>query len=192
MHHIYHTDSIILESRPLGDGNKLITLFTRELGLIKATAQSIRKIHSKLRYALQDYSIARTDLVHGRELWRITSASPIAPLFDPETNKYQKEAYINVAKLASKLLPPELPIPQLYDDMVLYFDAIGGVADREPVRNMEVLIVIRLLVALGYLPHDIGFAPLLEGSFTALEQLPVDRLLLVSAINQALHDSHLV
>ena len=82
MHHIHHTEGIILGSKNYGEAGKYFFIFTRELGMIYASAQGVRKITSKLRFILQDYAYVKIDLVAGRDFWRVTSAS--------KTNKLEK------------------------------------------------------------------------------------------------------
>ena len=58
MHHIYHTEGIILGSRNFGEAGKYYYIFTRDLGMITAGAQGVRKMSSKLRFVLQDFAAA--------------------------------------------------------------------------------------------------------------------------------------
>ncbi len=73
MHHLYHTEGFVLGSQPFAEANKFFFVFTRELGMVGATAQSIRSLSSKLRYSLQDFDCLHISLVRGRE-WRVTNA----------------------------------------------------------------------------------------------------------------------
>ena len=68
MHHIYHTEAFVLGSRNVGEANKMLSLYTRELGLVYAHAQGIRLGKSKLRFGLQDFSHATVDLVQGKDI----------------------------------------------------------------------------------------------------------------------------
>jgi len=63
MHHIYHTHGFILSSRNNGEANRMLMIYTREMGLIRAVAQGIRLHKSKLRFTLQDFSYVNVDLV---------------------------------------------------------------------------------------------------------------------------------
>ena len=98
MHHIYHTEGIILGSRNFGETGKYYSIFTRDLGMISASAQGVRKMSSKLRFVLQDFAYLKIDLVKGKDFWRITNVG--------KTNKLEKlskpeifEVFINVSKL---------------------------------------------------------------------------------------------
>ncbi len=75
MHHIYHTEGIILSSSNFGEAGKYYNIFTRDLGMVHASAQGVRKMSSKLRYVLQDFSYIKLDLVVGKNIFRITTAS---------------------------------------------------------------------------------------------------------------------
>jgi hypothetical protein len=53
----------------------MLSIFTRDFGLVTAVAQGIRLEKSKLRYYVQNYSFAVFSLVRGKEFWRLTSAA---------------------------------------------------------------------------------------------------------------------
>ena len=73
-HTLYSTECIVLGSVDSGEANRYISLFTREMGLVRAVARSVREEKSKLRYCLQSFSFTDATLVRGREVWRITGA----------------------------------------------------------------------------------------------------------------------
>lgn len=75
-HHIYTTEGFVLDSLPFGEGNSFIYLFTRDLGLVGASARSVRDIKSKLRYGLQTFCRSTVSLVRGKNEWKVTSALP--------------------------------------------------------------------------------------------------------------------
>ena len=108
MHHIYHTEGIILGSGNFGETGKYYAIFTRDLGMIYASAQGVRKMSSKLRFVLQDFAYLKIDLVKGKDFWRITNVS--------KTNKLEKlgspevfGVFTNIAKLLKRLLSGEDP-----------------------------------------------------------------------------------
>ncbi|MDO8593898.1 MAG: recombination protein O N-terminal domain-containing protein [bacterium] len=80
-HHLYHTLGFILGSEGRGEANKSFTLLTKDLGLISATAQSVREERSKLRYGLQELSLSELTLVRGKDIWRLTGAALVDNLF---------------------------------------------------------------------------------------------------------------
>ena len=118
MHHIYHTEGIILGSRSYGEAGKYYYIFTRDLGMIHASAQGVRKMSSKLRYILQDYSYVKVDLVKGKDFWRVTSASKTNLLENLCTKKEAYLVFVNVAKLLKKLLAGEESNVNLFNDLL--------------------------------------------------------------------------
>ena len=81
MYHKHTTHAFVLDVSTSGEKNHFVTLFTREFGMIKAKAQSVRVMDSKLRYALQEYSYIEVSLVKGKDIWRITNALPIYNIY---------------------------------------------------------------------------------------------------------------
>ena len=74
MHHIYQTEGIVLERRPVGEAGIYVSIFTRDFGFLRADARGCRSLASKLRYSLQDFSRSNISLVRGRNSWRVTGA----------------------------------------------------------------------------------------------------------------------
>src|SRR3989344_2260267 len=99
MHHIYHTEGIILGSRNFGEAGKYYNVFTRDLGMIYATAQGVRKISSKLRFVLQDFVYLKIDLVQGKDFWRVTSVSKTDKLEKITKNPETFIVFSNIARL---------------------------------------------------------------------------------------------
>src|SRR5665647_3683275 len=104
MHHIYHTEGIILGSRNYGESGKFYYIFTRDLGMIHASAQGVRKMSSKLRFVLQDFSYVKIDLVAGKNIFRVTSASKTNLLEQITKKREVFQVLVNISKLLKRLL----------------------------------------------------------------------------------------
>src|ERR1035437_5747826 len=104
MHHIYHTEGIILGSRNFSEAGRYYSIFTRDLGMISASAQGVRKMSSKLRYVLQDYSYVKVDLVRGKDFWRLTSASKTNKLELLSKRPETFAIFGNISRLLRRLL----------------------------------------------------------------------------------------
>ena len=73
-HHRYQTEAVILGSVPRGESDRVFFLFTKDMGLIPASAQGIRNLPSKLRYTLSDFGALEVDLIRMEDMWRIVDA----------------------------------------------------------------------------------------------------------------------
>ncbi len=158
MHHIHHTEAFVLGSRPKGEDSKVLILYTRELGLIYAHAQGIRKISSKLRFILQDFSHASVDLVRGKEIWRVTTASPIHSYASITHARPSERILAHVEGLLIRLVAGEEANEEVFQILVRTY-ALLEVPNQssEDYRALELLSVARILIALGYLTrteHD--------------------------------------
>lgn len=152
MHHIHHTEAFVLGSRPKGEDSKLLILYTRELGLVYAHAQGIRKLSSKLRFTLQDLSHAQVDLVRGKEIWRVTTATPVSSYSHLRRTPESERILSRVASLLTRLVAGEEANAETYDALLRTYTLLETAGkSAEDYRALELLSVARILVALGYL-----------------------------------------
>ena len=184
MHHIHHTEAIVLGSRPKGEDSKILILYTRELGLIYAHAQGIRKLSSKLRFTLQDFSRANVDLVRGKEIWRVTTASPIASYQEISHSEKSGKIIARTASLVMRLVKGEEANEEVFRALTRAYDLLSLKSEKLDYKVIELLSVARILIALGYLSRDTEQG---EPLFTDVAY----QHRLIRDINQALAESQL-
>jgi DNA repair protein RecO len=155
MHHIHHSEAFVLGSRPKGEDSKLLILYTRELGLIYAHAQGVRKISSKLRFVTQDFSRVQVDLVRGKEIWRLTTASPIASHAEISRSAKAERIVAHIAALLIRLVTGEEKNEEVFRAVTRAYDLLTTTNDTTDYRVIELLSVARILVALGYISRDV-------------------------------------
>lgn len=193
MHHIYHTEGIILGSRNYGETGKCYYIFTRDLGLIFASAQGVRKLSSKLRYVLQDFSYVKVDFVKGKEFWRITSASKTNALGSLTKDSGKFEVLFNVSNLLKRLLAGEDA------NKVLFLDVLDGLLilesskDKAEFQNIEVVLVLRILDNLGYIGGNKSLEYLVKSPFAKelVFEISKNRKNVLNEINRALRETQL-
>jgi DNA repair protein RecO len=193
MHHIYHTEGFILEAKNLNEANKYYHIFTRDLGLVVASAQGIRKISSKLRFVLQDFSYVKIDFVKGKDFWRITSASKTNKLDELLKKDGCLSLVFNLSKFLKRLLPGEDANGELFSDFIAGLLFMEKTEDQKLLNLVEVLIVLRILYFLGYVGDEFYvnnfiLKPYVEIDFALLEE---NKLKIVKNINNALKETHL-
>ena len=199
MHAIQTTPGYIIGSRAYGDAGKILSIFTRDFGLVYATAQGIRLEKSKLRYYIQDYSFGVYSLVRGREYWRVTSANSTKELFYG-LQLGTSELIARIAFLLKRLLHGEEAHPELFDCVFECAKFLGQENSNEVMQTLESLVVARILYALGYIGKieevldTTGLAGQMrskEISVELLRSIAVNRALLNQHINKALKESML-
>ncbi len=130
---VYTTEGFILSTSPHGEANRLYCIFTREFGVIYATAQGVRLAKSKLRGHLTEFSLASISLVKGKEFWRLTSAQAL------QTSRHP--LYVQILSILKRLLQGE-------GEHVTLFDFL-----KEKLFNDidETEIMTKILIELGYI-----------------------------------------
>lgn len=193
MHHIYHTEGIILGSRNYGESGKYFHVYTRELGMVVASASGVRKLSSRLRFILQDYAYIKVDLVRGKDLWRITSASKLSRLESFSKNLPAVRVFFNVAKLLRRLLPGEGENEALFRDLLAGMEILEKTSNEQELANVEAVIVLRVLNNLGYIGKNAKIETFLESPFLdeLLPHASKNRAQILSEINKALKETQL-
>ncbi|MSU55148.1 MAG: DNA repair protein RecO [Candidatus Taylorbacteria bacterium] len=195
-HHLYHTPGFILGSHVSGEANRVFRIFTKDLGLVRATAQGVRYLKSKLRYSLQDFSYVDLSLVRGQEVWRITGAVKKDDLFTVfREDSYTLAVFGRVFSLLERLLSGEDKNERLWqylEEAVLF--AVSKKRSAELVRNFEYILVLRILGSLGYLgqsPETFTFVESPYWSEELLLGLNDSIPLVVGEINKSLRETQL-
>jgi len=194
MHHIYHTLALVLDSRNSGEANKKLVIFTRELGMIRATVQGIRFEKSKLRFALSDYSLAQIDLVRGRDVWRVTSAKPKENFSLLMLSEKYGDVARNLIRLVLRLYHGEESHRELFDHVLETLKILKeGEISETDLKHFEILSVLRIIYHLGYLAqtgeHDVFVKSPISSEL--IKKVANMRTEMLNEINRSLRESHL-
>ena len=202
-HHVYTTPGFVVESHPHKEAGKFLYIFTRDLGMVGASAQGIRFEKSKLRYHAQDFSLATFSLVRGKETWRVVGAQEILhhriPTSTKETisGKASHLLYVRMLKVLKRLLPGEEKNEPLFDAILAAGNALADAAfSEEELALLEPLIMLRVLHHLGYIRESSDFKPLLVNDSFGKEIVtaiiaPQMKSKIIKEINTALKESQL-
>ena len=194
MHNIYTTKAIIIKSIPIGEANKLYFLLTKDLGFIKATAQGVRLAKSKLKSSLQDFYCVNISLVRGKEIWRITSAQNTRQV--KLVGNLDKISVVkNVFSLLLRLIHGEEKNEKLFECIDFFYNFIfDNTFNIENLKDLETLIVLRILYNLGYFKKTGDFVDYCSNSEITnliLENFSLKRKQAILEINTSLKETHL-
>ena len=147
---VYKTPAIVLRQRKLGDTDKILTLYSANLGKLDAVAKGVRKARSRLAGHVEPLTHATFLLAKGKTLDIVTQVETIEsfqPLRD-DLERLSRALY--VCELLDRFIEPREENFGLYR---LLLDTLRRVAVRDdidgPVRYYE----MALLDALGYRPE---------------------------------------
>ncbi len=193
MHHIYHTEGIILGSRNFKEAGKYYHIFTRDLGLVYAEAEGVRKLASKLRYVLSDYSYIKLDLIQRKNIWRITSASKTNLLENFHKETYKLKIIVNLSKLLIRLLPEQEKNENLFMGILDGLFILEKNLNQKELQNIEIVIVLRMLHNLGYINGEEIFSELIKSPFEngLIDKISKNKGAVLNEINKALRETQL-
>ena len=148
--HTYNTEAVILRTMPLGEADRLLTLFTPTLGKLTATARGVRKPTSKLGGHLDSLTRSSLTLARGRTLDTITGADTLEAFIPMRSNLERISQAFYLAELVDAMNPAEAPNPPAYALLLEGLTALGSQDDLEVLmRYLE----LRLLACTGFLPE---------------------------------------
>jgi len=158
----YITEALVCGSTASNTSDKSYLLFTKDAGMLWASARSVREERSKQRYALQDFSRIRVSLVKGKSGWRIGSVEAHGNPFMRADSRSKRGLINYVVTQLRRYVHGEIPLPQLYDDTL----ELLSVAQDESTKRvkLEQLFSLRLLALLGYVAVDPLWEVLIEAS----------------------------
>lgn len=195
-HHIYKTDAFVLGSSNIGEANRYIDILTKDIGRIRAVAKSIREEKSKLRFSLQDFSVAHLSIVRGRDVWRVVGAEGeynICAEFS--SRQFERDIILRLASLLRRLVAGEEKNRRLFGILIEAFSFLKKHELKEnELRDFECLIVLRVLYNLGYLAKDVHTSSFIDSRTTTLnliEGISPLRFEMIKKINASLQETQL-
>lgn len=167
MHHIYHTEALVISYENVGEADRVFFLYTKQLGFLYAKAQGIRRESSKLRFILQPFTYVYLDLVKGKAVWRITSAVFIEQLISKETETFVLTKMHNIVGLLYQSIPALVPDEVLFSDLRNAFLKLVSLGTSESLaQKIELALLVRILSRLGYITDKDIYVPFLEDRFS--------------------------
>ena len=149
MRHKYDTRGFVLARTSAGEANTLVTILTRDLGVVRVRAQGLRRSGAKLAAALPTLAESDLVLVRGKEGWRLTGAVLGENWFTRLGGAEPRERAGRVAGLLLRLSPGEAPDSSAYPIVAAFLRALAA----EPASEhdaLEIAAALALLAAFGF------------------------------------------
>lgn len=147
---VYSTAAIVLRQRKLGEADKILTLYTANLGKIDAVAKGVRKTKSRMAGHVEPLTHANFQLAQGKTLDIVTQVETIEPfqMLRDDLDKLSRGLY--AAELLDKFTEPREAHFDLYR---LLLDTLQRIAERAVIDTPVRFYEMALLDALGYRPE---------------------------------------
>ncbi|MBI2846922.1 MAG: DNA repair protein RecO [Chloroflexi bacterium] len=146
----YKTKAIILKQVPLGEADKILTLYTPYMGKLRAVAKGVRKPRSKLSGHVEPLTHAALMLAQGRNLDIVTQSQTIDSFIYLRQDLHLTSSAIYLAELTDCFTVENEEDPTLFQLLLHSLHRLSeGMCSETILRLYE----IRLLENLGYRPE---------------------------------------
>ncbi len=171
----YITDAVVVGSFPNNTADKTFLLFTERLGLVYATARSVREERSRQRYALQDFSYIFVTLVKGNGGWRIGSVDTYGNFYQQAMTRSARGSVVQLTKVLRRYVHGEIPEPALYQEFVASLQYMTSITCTDTVQiGLTLCASVRVLSKLGYVAQGNQLLKVLEPT---LATIPIDLII---------------
>ena len=143
-------EAVVLRHSDWGEADRMLTIFTRELGKLRVVAKGARRPRSRKAGHLEPFTRVALLLARGREIWIVTQAETL-DAYLPVRDDLERTGYAAyVAELLDRFTYEEGENSSLYRLFVEALERVSTLEDPVPaIRYYE----IRLLDLLGFRPE---------------------------------------
>ncbi|MBD0023862.1 DNA repair protein RecO [Gordonia pseudamarae] len=149
---VYRDEAVVLRQHKLGEADRIITLLTRDHGLVRAVAKGVRRTRSKFGARLEPFAHVDVQLYPGRNLDTITQAHTIDAFCDLIAADYGRYTTgCAIVETAERLAGEErAPAARLHQ---LTVGALAALAeDRRPRELILDAFLLRAMSYAGWMP----------------------------------------
>jgi len=146
---LHQVEGIILRVREFGESDKILVIYTKEIGKIDAIAKGARKFKSKLAAATQQFSHGYFYLYRGKGMFLLGQAE-LKGSFPRLHGDLERLAYASyLCELTENFVPAEESQPEVFYHLR---QALEKVNNWEEYRLAVIFFQLKLVSALGYKP----------------------------------------
>lgn len=147
----YKVEGVILKRSNFSEADKIVTVFTKQLGKIKVLAKGVRRIKSRRAPHLELFNRVELILHLGKTFDLVTEVRVIDDYSAPKSNLTLSGYLFYLSEVLDKILPEHQPHPELFAMFLIVLGDLGnqGANAQEQVKHF----IVQLLWNLGYLPN---------------------------------------
>jgi len=143
----------IISRKNIGEADRLLLIFSREEGKIKAVARGARKLKSKLACQIEPFCVGNFYLVEGKTFNILAGAETKShcEMISKDLRAYEDLSFIS--QVIDMLMPESVPTPLFFDKLI---DIIQLISDESEEKYSSIIIdyfVYLILYESGYWPE---------------------------------------
>ncbi|MBN1191099.1 MAG: DNA repair protein RecO [Dehalococcoidales bacterium] len=146
----YQVEALIIRKIKLGEADRILSLYTPDMGKIEAVAKGVRRPKSKLAGHLELLTHSRIRLARGRNLDTITGSETVEGFLDVKNDILLTSCGLYIAELINQFTPERVSDPGLFYLLLDTLSRLSSAANTELIlRYFE----LSLLNKTGYRPQ---------------------------------------
>ena len=145
---LYKDEGIVLKTIKLGEADRIVTVFTRSHGKVRAVAKGVRKTKSRWGARLEPFTQVQLMIYKGRNLDTITGADIVRSFDEVRTDYHCLTAAAAFVEAVEKITPEREQAFPTYSLLLAGLDALG----RGPCESIVPAFLVKLLSISGYHP----------------------------------------
>lgn len=151
-----NTDGLIIREIQTGEADRLVTVLTRDMGVIKAFVRGARSIKSRSLSATQLLGYSRLSIYMSRDVYTIDEAEPIEVFFGIRGDFARTSLAMYFCELVCELAPEGTDSQEL---LSLVLNTLYKLSNNKlPIHQLKAIFEFRILSLTGYMPDLIGCA----------------------------------
>jgi len=143
-------EAVVLRHSNWGEADRILVLYTREQGKLRAIAKGARRLHSRKGGHLEPFTRVALMLAKGRDLWIVTQAEAVDLYFPIREDLLRTGFAVYVLELLDRFTYEEGENLALYSLLV---DTLQRIAYENQLFHAIRYYEIRLLDLLGFRPE---------------------------------------
>lgn len=148
------TKALVIKEQSVGESDRLVTLLTSDLGIIKAFVKRAKLVRSRLNAATSLFAYSDMVLYRGKSSYNVNSAEPIEMFFNLRRDIERLALAQYIAELSGELLTAEQPNEELIRLVLNAFHLLC--TGKRKHMQIKAVFEIRALSLTGYMPSPIA------------------------------------
>ena len=170
---LIETEGLILKSYSLAEADKIVSIFTKEHGLVRGVAKGAKRLKSKFGGGLEPFTLVNVTYFQKeeRELVSITNIELTKSFFSKAAVPEFLQKFSYLFELLFEFAPPNEANEHLYRMACICLETVDG--DQKTLDSIAMYFELWLLRLSGYLPSwhtcDICHRDIAENETTSLQ-----------------------
>lgn len=153
MNRSFSSEGLVLKRKEIGEADRFITIFSKNQGKISVVAKGVRKINSRRAGNLELLNQIKFFSTGRGKLPVLTEAVSISNFKRIKADLEKLSLAYLLLELVDQFLPEGQVNTKLYNQLILFLEAINSSSSLERDKVLTASFQIKLLREMGYLPE---------------------------------------